>query len=147
MRSSETVEKVKGYFLNEHVLLKSSLQMETVKQCQLCEFRTSSMAFLLKHLATVHSNRPGFYFICGLNCCQRTFRNITTYKHHVYAAHSKYHTNLLGTSQRNISQLVEGDDGDGENDDAQSDNEDAQIDGCNNPQSQDGDEQAGNVHR
>ena len=52
------------------------------------------MAFLLKHLTTVHSGRPGFFFSCGLNGCQRTFRNITTYKHHVYAIHSKHHTNL-----------------------------------------------------
>lgn len=61
------------------------------------------MAFLLKHLTTAHSGRPGFNLSCGLNGCLRTFGNITTYKHHVYAAHSKYHTNLLGESCEGIS--------------------------------------------
>lgn len=51
------------------------------------------MKFLLRHLTTVHSFRPVF-FSCGLNGCSRTFRNIITYKHHVYARHSKHHTNL-----------------------------------------------------
>lgn len=74
---------------------------ETVKKCQLCELKTSSMSFLLRHLATVHSNRPGFFFSCGLNGCQRTFRNITTYKHHVYAKHSKDHTNLSTVTTSN----------------------------------------------
>lgn len=60
------------------------------------------MKFLLRHLATVHSSRPGFLFCCGLNGCQRSFRNITTYKHHVYARHS---TNLdLSTSQDSSDQ-------------------------------------------
>ena len=73
-------------------------RLETVKQCQLCELKTSSMSFLLRHLTTVHSTRPGFCLSCGLNGCQRTFSNITTYKHHVYAKHSKYHTNLSSTA-------------------------------------------------
>lgn len=68
--------------------------METVKKCQLCDMKTSSMKFLLRHLTTIHSNRPDFSFSCELNGCQRTFHNITTYKHHVYARHSKDHTNL-----------------------------------------------------
>ena len=75
---------------------------ETMKQCQLCNLRTSSMAFLLRHLATVHSSRAGFFFSCGLNGCLRTFRNITTYKHHVYAMHSKNHTNLSTTSTSQV---------------------------------------------
>ena len=68
--------------------------METAKQCQLCDLRTTSLSFLLRHLTIVHSTQPCFYFRCGLNQCQRTFQNIITYKHHVYSAHTKNHTNL-----------------------------------------------------
>lgn len=71
---------------------------ETVKQCQLCDLKTTSMSFLLRHLTLVHSTKPGFFFSCSLNGCQRTFHNITTYKHHVYASHSKHHTNLDSAS-------------------------------------------------
>ena len=71
----------------------ASTAPETVKQCQLCDLKTTSMSFLLRHLTLVHSTKPGF-FSCSLNGCQRTFHNITTYKHHVYANHSKHHTNL-----------------------------------------------------
>ena len=53
------------------------------------------MSFLLRHLAVVHSTQPGFFFSCGLNGCHRTFRNITTYRHHVYARHPKDHSNLV----------------------------------------------------
>lgn len=97
--------------------------METVKQCQLCDFRTSSMAFLLKHLTTVHSSRPSFNFSCGLNGCLRTFGNITTYKHHVYAAHSKYHTNL---ASEDVSSTTRQDVGDvGETESAEGDDSSA----------------------
>lgn len=77
------------------------------------------MSFLLRHLATVHSTTPGFFFTCGLNGCQRTFRNITTYKHHVYAKHSKEHTNLTLSSESEPSN-VQADDSESD----QSDNED-----------------------
>ena len=59
------------------------------------------MSFLLRHLTTVHSTRPGFFFACGLNRCERTFRNMMTYKHHVYALHTKDHTNLSTSDQHN----------------------------------------------
>ena len=68
---------------------------ETVKQCQLCNLKTNSMSFLLKHLTAVHSSKPGFLLTCSLNGCQKTFQNITTYKHHVYAKHPKNHTNMV----------------------------------------------------
>ena len=68
---------------------------ETVKQCQLCNLKTTSMSFLMRHLTEVHSNRPGFRFTCWLNNCQRTYCNITTYKHHVYAVHGQASTNLI----------------------------------------------------
>lgn len=68
---------------------------ERVKQCQLCSLQTSSMSFLLRHLTEVHSNRPGFHLTCGLNNCQRTYHNITTYKHHVYAMHGPLSTNIM----------------------------------------------------
>ena len=74
--------------------------METVKQCQLCSsLRKTSMSFLLRHLTEVHSSKPGFSFVCGLNKCQRRYQNITTYKHHVYSRHTQTHTNLqLGSN-------------------------------------------------
>lgn len=94
---------------------------ETVKQCQLCELRTSSMSFLLRHLAMAHSTRPGFFFTCGLNHCQRTFQNITTYKHHVYSQHAKGHTNLVVVTESDPSSdqtnESDGDQSDGESDD------------------------------
>lgn len=67
---------------------------ETIKQCQLCSLKTTSMTFLLRHLAAVHSNKPGFNFACGLNGCQRTYRNISTYRNHVSSTHASTHTNI-----------------------------------------------------
>lgn len=108
------------------------------------------MAFLLKHLATVHSSRPGFFFSCELNGCQRTFRNITTYKHHVYAAHSKHHTNLLlSTTGDPTNQSMERDDDNGngsENGESENDNDTGQVDDSNQHSLDQGEAQTGNIH-
>lgn len=86
--------------------------METIKECQLCQLRTSSMSFLLRHLSDVHSNRPGFNFQCGLNGCQRSYHNITTYKHHVYSSHSSDHTNLFQETRNDSDDDSDGDQSD-----------------------------------
>ena len=113
--------------------------METVKQCQICDLRTTSLSFLLRHLTIVHSTQPGFNFCCGLNHCQRTFKNMTTYKHHVYSLHTKLHTNIsldcsgnhvgssgvsINDNMRDDSNQSEADNGDCSDDDDEGRSED-----------------------
>lgn len=49
------------------------------------------MQFYLRHLSLVHSNDSGFCFQCRLNGCKRTFKNMGTYRNHVYSLHTDAH--------------------------------------------------------
>ena len=60
-----------------------------LKPCQLCEFTSPNLTYLLKHTRHVHSHQPGFQVTCGLSGCQRTFRNFSVYRNHVYEFHGE----------------------------------------------------------
>ena len=60
--------------------------------CPLCPAeRTQNLRMTisdyLKHLRLFHAHQPNFQICCGLNGCQRTFKNFGTYKNHVSDRH------------------------------------------------------------
>ncbi len=59
-----------------------------VLSCPLCaEFHAPTIQLLIPHIRLVHSNQPGFCVTCGLDGCQRTFRNMKTFTNHMYQFH------------------------------------------------------------
>ena len=73
----------------------------SIKNCPiaLCDFKTPSMQFYLRHLSLIHSSESGFCFQCKLNGCKRTFKNMGTYRNHVYSLHTKAHSTLEDTAE------------------------------------------------
>lgn len=66
--------------------------MASLKHCQLCdEFTSTTLSELVRHLSLVHAHLAGFHLRCGLNGCQKAFRNILTYCNHIYAFHTDSH--------------------------------------------------------
>lgn len=66
--------------------------MASLKHCQLCdEFTSTTLPELVHHLSLVHAHLPGFHLRCGLSGCQKEFRNILTYRNHIYAFHTDSH--------------------------------------------------------
>ena len=55
--------------------------------CPLCAASAASVSMLLTHIRLVHACDPCFHMQCGLQGCQRTFRNFYTYRNHVYSMH------------------------------------------------------------
>jgi len=55
--------------------------------CPFCAASAPSVSRLLAHIRMMHTCDPGFHIQCGLQGCQRTFRNFYTYRNHVYAMH------------------------------------------------------------
>ncbi len=59
-----------------------------ILSCPLCvEFHAPTIQLLIPHIRLVHSNQPGFCVTCGLDGCQRTFRNMKTFTNHMYQFH------------------------------------------------------------
>ena len=66
--------------------------MASLKHCQLCdEFTSTTLSELVRHLSLVHAHLPGFHLRCGLSGCQKEFRNLLTYRNHIYAFHTDSH--------------------------------------------------------
>lgn len=66
--------------------------MASLKHCQLCdEFTSTTLSELVQHLSLVYAHLAGFHLRCGLNGCQKAFRNILTYCNHIYAFHTDSH--------------------------------------------------------
>ena len=94
--------------LNTWSGIKCLLYVPAVKKCQLCDFITSSLSFLLKHLTLIHSNDPGFLIQCSLNGCSHTYTNIRTYKNHVYALHSSSHSSTVPSFSAPLDEEADG---------------------------------------
>lgn len=41
----------------------------------------------MTHMRLMHADEPQFVIQCNMQGCQRTFRNFTVYRNHVYAFH------------------------------------------------------------
>ena len=41
----------------------------------------------MTHMRLIHADEPQFMIQCNLQGCQRTFRNFSVYRNHVYAFH------------------------------------------------------------
>ena len=56
--------------------------------CPLCsEFTGLRFHHLLSHIQLVHSSRPGFQVVCGINGCTRSVTLMKTYRNHLYGDH------------------------------------------------------------
>ena len=56
--------------------------------CPLClEFTGLRFHQLLSHTRLVHSSRPGFQIVCGINGCPRSFTLKKMYRNHLYGDH------------------------------------------------------------
>ena len=56
--------------------------------CPLClEFTGLRFHHLLSHIQLVHSSRPGFQIVCGINGCTRSFTLMKTYRNPLYGDH------------------------------------------------------------
>jgi len=58
-----------------------------MNSCPFCAASAPSVSRLLGHIRLMHACDPGFHIQCGLQGCQRTFRNYYTYRNHIYAMH------------------------------------------------------------
>lgn len=57
-------------------------------RCQICStFYSLTVALMLSHLLKVHRNDPDFFVKCDIPGCQRTFKNVHTYKSHLSRHH------------------------------------------------------------
>ena len=57
-------------------------------KCQICStFYSLTIALMLSHLCKVHVHDPDFFVRCDVPGCQRTFRNVNTYKSHLRRTH------------------------------------------------------------
>ena len=55
--------------------------------CPLCAGSFGTLSVFLTHVRLVHASDASFHIPCGLQGCQRTFRNFYTYRNHVYSFH------------------------------------------------------------
>ena len=61
-------------------------------KCQLCPIGMANQLFkigeYIKHLRLLHVSQPDFKVTCGINGCQRVYKNFGTFKNHLYAMHN-----------------------------------------------------------
>lgn len=74
-------------------------------------------------MSLIHSSENGFSFQCRLNGCTRTFKNMGTYRNHVYSLHTDAHCTSVGPGEN-------GDEHDG-NENNDSDDSNSELDEAN----------------
>ena len=61
-------------------------------KCQLCPVGMANQLFkvgeYIKHLRLLHASQPDFKVTCGINGCQRVYKNLGTFRNHLYAMHN-----------------------------------------------------------
>ena len=55
--------------------------------CPKCSKRAFTLMKLVKHIGLIHAHEPNFSITCGLNNCQRSFKNFQSVRRHVYRKH------------------------------------------------------------
>jgi hypothetical protein len=78
-------------------------------RCNLCvHFTCETLRLLIRHLARVHKNDPGFHVIRGIDECPRTYTNFFSLRNHF----QRKHGDLLRQESENLPTAIQGDDDD-----------------------------------
>lgn len=57
-------------------------------QCPLCsDFSAPTIQIILKHIGRVHANCAGFQITCGVDACEKSFKNFRRFKDHLKKVH------------------------------------------------------------
>lgn len=66
-------------------------------RCTSCSYRCEIVIDLIKHLFSVHSVEPNFFFVCGINGCLHAFKcgaSFSSFKTHATRKHQGWQDNL-----------------------------------------------------
>ena len=70
------------------------LQLRNSWKCTLCKAMYWNLPTLVSHIRASHSHEAGLSFQCGINNCEQTFHNTTTFYKHVRKLHGDEYSTL-----------------------------------------------------
>ncbi|KAL7646172.1 UNVERIFIED_CONTAM: hypothetical protein RMT77_003073 [Armadillidium vulgare] len=59
--------------------------------CSICSHKCLSFSFLLSHYKSYHEYLPNCKILCGIDSCQRVYKNVKCLRRHIAALHQAYY--------------------------------------------------------